>query len=251
VSPSDLGALLKPFVFLDLAEVVPSPKPLFGIHPHSGIATLTTVLAGSMRYEDTTGKSGEVPSGGIEWMRAGAGVWHDGAATGNTPLRLFQLWLALPAALEDAPAESQYTTADNIQRDGAARVILGRLGEAHSVIRAPEQINYFHVQLADGQRWHYQPPKGHSVAWLAVDQGRLLADETVATGELAVFDNGSTGPISLQAEGDTSFVIGTAVPHPHPLVLGHYSVHTSEQALARGEAEIRRIGLQLKSAGRL
>ena len=39
VSPSDIGELIKPFVFLDHAEVAPRTEPLFGIHPHSGIAT--------------------------------------------------------------------------------------------------------------------------------------------------------------------------------------------------------------------
>src|ERR1700739_959290 len=61
VSPSDIGELIKPFVFLDHAEVAPRPEPFFGIHPHSGIATLTTVLSGGMVYEDTTGKTGSVP----------------------------------------------------------------------------------------------------------------------------------------------------------------------------------------------
>src|SRR4030095_14076196 len=89
VSPSDIGELIKPFVFLDHAEVVPSPAPLFGIHPHSGIATLTVVLRGGLAYEDTTGKSGSVPTGGLEWMKAGNGVWHDGSATPGEPLRVF------------------------------------------------------------------------------------------------------------------------------------------------------------------
>ena len=76
VSPSDIGELIKPFVFLDHAEVTPRPEPLFGIHPHSGIATLTVVLSGGLAYEDTTGKKGSVPTGGLEWMKAGNGVWH-------------------------------------------------------------------------------------------------------------------------------------------------------------------------------
>lgn len=74
VSPSDIGELLKPFVFLDHAEVAPRLDPLVGIHPHSGIATLTTVLRGGLAYEDTTGKKGEVAAGGLEWMKAGNGV---------------------------------------------------------------------------------------------------------------------------------------------------------------------------------
>ena len=106
-SPSNVGELIKPFVFLDHAVVPFTGQKLFGIHPHSGIATLTTVLKGGMAYEDTTGKRGEVTAGGLEWMKAGGGVWHDGGPLEGEPLRVFQLWVALPASEESAPAESQ------------------------------------------------------------------------------------------------------------------------------------------------
>ena len=250
VGPSDVGELIKPFVFLDHFEVVPRPEPLFGIHPHSGIATLTVVLRGGMVYEDTTGKKGSVATGGLEWMKAGNGVWHDGGATPGEPLRGFQLWLALPSSDENAPPESQYIAPDAVQEDGPVRVILGRYGQARSAIRAPEGINYFHVRLKDGQRWRYTPPEGHTVAWLAVDKGALRLPEAIDEGQLAVFDE-SEGAIELEAKGDTSFVLGSAVKHPHPLVLGYYSVHTSETALIQGEAEIDRIGQRLRAAGRL
>jgi redox-sensitive bicupin YhaK (pirin superfamily) len=250
VSPSDIGELIKPFVFLDHAEVAASPEPLFGIHPHSGIATLTVVLRGGLAYEDTTGKKGSVPTGGVEWMKAGNGVWHDGAPTPGEPLRAFQLWVALPPSDENAPPESQYIAPDAVQEDGPVRVILGRYGQASSTIRAPEGINYFHVRLKDGQRWNYTLPEGHSVAWLAVDEGALRSPEPIGERQMVVFEE-SGGAIELEAKGDTSFVLGSAVKHPHPLVLGYYSVHTSAAALAEGETEIHRIGQQLRAAGRL
>src|ERR1700676_895351 len=135
VSPSDIGELIKPFVFLDHAEVAPRPESFFGIHPHSGIATLTVVLRGGMVYEDTTGKKGSVPTGGLEWMKAGNGVWHDGGATPGEPLRGFQLWVALPSSEENASPESQYIATDAEQEDGPVRVILGRYGLVLSAIR--------------------------------------------------------------------------------------------------------------------
>jgi redox-sensitive bicupin YhaK (pirin superfamily) len=250
VSPSDVGELIKPFVFLDHAEVAFTGRPLFGIHPHSGIATLTVVLQGGFAYEDTTGKKGEVTQGGLEWMRAGNGVWHDGAPLKGEPLRVFQLWVALPASDENAPPESQYISPDAVEQDGPVRVVLGRYGRAASPIRASEGINYFHVRLKDGQWWRYAPPAGHTVAWLSVDKGRLRSPETIHAGQLVVFEE-SDSAIEVQADGGTSFVFGSAIKHPHPLVLGNYSVHTNAQALARGEAEIRRIGQQLRAEGRL
>jgi len=58
-------------------------------------------------------------------------------------------------------------------------------------------------------------------------------------------------PSSCAQRAIPSFVLGSAIKHPHPLVLGYYSVHTSEKALAQGEAEISRIGRQLRERGRL
>jgi redox-sensitive bicupin YhaK (pirin superfamily) len=250
VSPSDIGERIKPFVFLDHFEVAPRPEPFMGIHPHSGIATLTVVLGGGVVYEDTTGKSGTVPTGGLEWMKAGNGVWHDGGAAPGEPLRGFQLWVALPASEENAPAESQYIAPDEVQSEGPARVILGSYGGATSPIRAPAGMNYLHVRLKDGERWRYTPPNGHTVAWLAVDAGSLQAHSPIRAGELAVFEE-SGDAIDLVADGDTSFVLGSAIKHPYPLVLGYYSVHTSRATLDQCEAEIDRIGQRLRAQGRI
>jgi redox-sensitive bicupin YhaK (pirin superfamily) len=251
MSPGDLGQVLKPFVFLDLVHFQPGAAGQnFGMHPHSGIATLTFLSEGDVRYEDSTGQAGVLPAGGVEWMRAGAGVWHTGAPVGDVPGRGFQLWVALPAALEHAPAHSQYLAPAQVPQDGPARVLLGRYGAAQSAIAAPSSMAYLSVQLRDGERWRYTPPEGHSVAWVAVASGQLSADEPIAAGELVAFAR-SGQAIDFAAEGDTRFVLGSAAPHPHALVLGSYSVHTSAEALARGEAEIRRLGMQLQQAGRL
>ena len=65
MSPSDLGEILKPFVFLDLFDVDSKSLSGFGLHPHSGIATVTHLFEGNVRYEDTTGASGLLPEGGV------------------------------------------------------------------------------------------------------------------------------------------------------------------------------------------
>jgi redox-sensitive bicupin YhaK (pirin superfamily) len=246
VSPSDFGELIKPFVFLDLFDISATSAPNFGWHPHSGIATLTVLHEGAIEYQETTGVKGVLPAGGIEWMRAGRGVWHTGAALQSA--MGFQLWIALPAELENAPCQSHYLSAGEVAEEKPARVILGSYGRAKSAIAAPQRINYLDVQLAAGERWIYQPPSDHGVAWLAVSQGTLLTPEPVAAGELAVFEE-SNSALVIQADSPSRFVLGSAAKHPHDLVLGRYSVHTTQAALAAGESEIQRIGNQLASAG--
>jgi len=250
VSPSDVGELIKPFVFLDHFNLQPPGREWFGIHPHSGIATFTLMIGGSVAYEDTTGKSGVLPAGGLEWMRAGGGVWHDGRSPDLSRMHGLQLWVALPPELENAAPESQYIAPGDVPQDGPVSVALGRYGAARSPVHAPESINYLHVKLQDGERWRYQPPAGHTVAWAFVYAGRIDGPEPVAAGELVVFEE-SNEPLEFLARGDTGFVVGSAIKHPHDLVLGYYSVHTSVDALERGEAEIQRIGQRLRAEGRL
>ena len=248
VSPSDIGELIKPFVFLDFFDISTAAAPNFGWHPHSGIATITVLHAGAIEYQETTGVKGILPANGIEFMRAGGGVWHTGAALEQA--KGFQLWIALPEELENSPSQSQYLSADRVPEEKPARVILGSHGHAKSPILSPPGINYLDVQLAAGERWTYEPPLGHQVAWLAVSEGTLRAPEPVAAGELIVFEESSEA-IVIQADRASRFVLGSAVKHPHDLVLGRYSVHTTRAALVAGESQIQRIGNQLVAAGLL
>ena len=249
VSPSDLGESIKPFVFLDRVDVTASDALGFGFHPHSGIATLTLLIEGGFEYEDSTGASGTMSRGAVEWMQAGKGVWHRGGATGER-IQGYQLWVALPPGLENAPPLSRYLDAQAFSTHGPARVILGELGEARSPIVAPSSMNYLEVQLLAGQVWSYDPPPGHDVAWVSVHKGRLRTPEAITAGELVVFAQGET-PVTFIAAADSAFVLASAASHPHDLVMGEYSVHTSTEALRTGQAEIRRIAAELHRQGKL
>ncbi|WP_088287421.1 pirin family protein [Ideonella sp. A 288] len=251
MSPGDLGQVLKPFIFLDLVNFdARHGRTRFGMHPHSGIATLNFMAQGDVRYADSTGQAGVLPEGGVEWMQAGSGVWHTGEPVGDRPGQGFQLWVALPAELEGAPAFSRYLAPSEVPQMGPARVLLGHYGAARIAVEAPSAMTYLSLTLAQGERWRYTPPAGHTVAWVAVASGQLRASEPIATGELVSFAPSETA-IDFVAETDTRFVLGSAVPHPHPMVMGRYSVHTNADALARGEAEIRRIRQSLPVAAQL
>jgi len=165
MSPSDLGRELKPFVFLDLFEVdmrqLAAGMPM---HPHSGIATITVPVRGDMKFDDPQAGQGTLGYGGVEWSRAGGGMWHgkELSAGTTTVVQGFQLWIALPPELEN----------------GEAAIELSNPGRENAI-----------------------------------------------------------------------FVLGSALPHNHPLHLGYYSVHTSAEALAAGEERIAELGRRLAAAG--
>jgi redox-sensitive bicupin YhaK (pirin superfamily) len=256
VSPGDLGEALKPFVFLDLFDTTKVAFGGFGLHPHSGIATVTYLFEGNVRYEDTTGATGVVPQGGVEFFRTGHGAWHGGGPGTSAHNRGFQLWLALPPDQELGPVESLTVAPESLPRVGPARVLLGSHAGAISPPVPPSPLTYLAVHLAAGESWRYAPPPDQPIACLAVAKGGLATadgatpDADVAAGELVAFER-STAPIDLRATADTELVLGSSVPHDHDLVLGRYSVHTNRTALQAAERRILDIRDELRRAGRL
>jgi redox-sensitive bicupin YhaK (pirin superfamily) len=250
MSPGDLGQVLKPFVFLDLFGTEASSFSGFGLHPHSGIATLTYLFEGSVRYEDTTGATGILPEGGVEWFKAGAGAWHGGGAGDTGRTRGFQLWIALPPDHELGPVESIYQAPGEIAQEGPARVLLGQHGGGANALTTPSPMDYLAVRLKAGESWRYTPPADQTVAWLAMAKGAVVTPGLVEAGELVVFEP-SNAAIAIRATQDTELVLGSAVGHPHDLVLGYYSVHTSRASLEAGEHRINEIGRRLQEEGRL
>src|SRR6202171_5045158 len=83
VSPSDMGELIKPFVFLDYFDIDPNHMPAIGFHPHSGIATLTLLLKGQISYEETSGTKGVIEPRGVGYVGGAGGGLDNGSARGT------------------------------------------------------------------------------------------------------------------------------------------------------------------------
>ena len=112
---------------------------------------MTYLFEGSVCYEDTTGATGVLPAGGVEWFKAAHGAWHGGGPGDSGHSRGFQLWLALPPDEELGQVESVYLAPDSVARDGPARVLVGTHGTARSSLKAPASLNYLAVRLRAGE----------------------------------------------------------------------------------------------------
>jgi hypothetical protein len=63
----------------------------------------------------------------------------------------------------------------------------------------------------------------------------VAVPDELRDGDLAAFEP-SNHAIEFEASCNAEFVLGSAVPHDHDLVLGYYFVHTSAEAMREGEA---------------
>src|SRR2546421_8920993 len=110
----DLRAL-DPFVHMaQLAEVEYGPGEPKGTawHPHRGFETVTYMIDGEMKHQDSHGGGGLIGGGDTQWMTAGGGILHierppEHLVVSGGLFHGLQLWVNLPKKLKWAPPRYQ------------------------------------------------------------------------------------------------------------------------------------------------
>jgi redox-sensitive bicupin YhaK (pirin superfamily) len=70
-----------------------APGGGFPLHHHRDVEIITYVRSGAVTHRDTLGNTYELQAGDVQVMSAGTGLRHAEANRGNSPLKLFQIWL--------------------------------------------------------------------------------------------------------------------------------------------------------------
>jgi len=194
---------LDPFLMLDFfgSEHEEDYVKGFPWHPHRGIETVTYMLEGSVRHEDSLGNSGVITRGDVQWMTAGSGIIHqEMPEAGNAPMWGFQLWVNLPREQKmTMPKYRDITTKDipSVVTEGAViKVIAGSYqgvsGPVHDLVMAPF---YYDIALNPGAFIELPVPESYTVlACVFKGDGTL--------GDTEKFNAVSPSFLSLK-EGDT------------------------------------------------
>jgi redox-sensitive bicupin YhaK (pirin superfamily) len=157
-------ARLDPFVHMDqMGEVDYAPGEPKGTawHPHRGFETVTYIIDGVFRHQDSNGGGGLITNGDTQWMTAGGGILHieeppEELVVSGGLFHGFQLWVNLPSRLKMTSPRYQDIRAGQVallsSPDGGAliRLIAGDLGghQGPGVTHTP--ITLLHVTLQPG-----------------------------------------------------------------------------------------------------
>ena len=232
-------ALADPFLLLDEIRSDDAEDFIAGFppHPHRGIETLTYMKVGGIRHEDHMGNTGQVLSGGAQWMKAGRGVIH-----GEMPLKEhdkmhgFQLWINLNSQnkmsdpdYRDVPKEEIV----HVQTDHfLAHVLAGTWTLADATHQGPlnsleAHAAYLDLELNAGGVFEHDIPDDHQVI-VAVYDGTLEADKPINQGQLAVFSQ--AGGLKLSSSEGAQALILHGVPHREPIAnYGPFVMNTMEE----------------------
>jgi redox-sensitive bicupin YhaK (pirin superfamily) len=229
---------LDPFLMLD-AFGTDRPEDYIGgfpNHPHRGFETVTYMIEGRLRHNDSFGHEGVLQNGGVQWMTAGRGLIHselpeqeDGRMEG------FQLWLNLPAARKLCEPGYRDIPSGEIPElrlpGGVARVIAGDShGVAGAVQREVTEPLYLDLHLEPGAEFEQPLPAAHN-AFVYVYRGGLTIGETpVPAQRMAVLVNSGDG-VRLQAgEQPTRALLIAGRPLGEPIAQhGPFVMNTHQQ----------------------
>lgn len=230
--------LLDPFLLLDDFRSDDPDDYIAGFpaHPHRGFETVTYLLAGRMRHQDSAGHAGVIQAGGVQWMTAGRGIVHSEMPEQEQGLLAgFQLWVNLPAAEKMRAPRYQELGREAIpheRRDAGVelRVIAGTTsrGTVGPVRELITPVCYLDVSLARDTRFEEPLPPDWNAFVYVVDGALDIAGRPVAVRQLARL--GAGGRVTITATQDSRLLLLAGRPLGEPVARhGPFVMNTEEE----------------------
>jgi len=222
---------VSPFLLMDFnAEYDFGPSDhLRGVdvHPHKGFETVTIAYKGSVAHHDSTGNSGVINPGDVQWMTAGAGILHkeyheQEFSKKGGPFEMVQLWVNLPAKDKLAAPKYQAITAADMGKvtldddGGVVNVIAGSFNQHTGPATTFTPVNMFDIRLNAGKSLTTEIPSAHNTVILVVSGAATVNGEKAVLHDLVLFKN--TGEeINITADEDSVLLLLSGEPINEPI----------------------------------
>ncbi|MDR7131392.1 redox-sensitive bicupin YhaK (pirin superfamily) [Algoriphagus sp. 4150] len=223
---------MSPFIMLDYNSKFhfpPSNEPKgVGVHPHRGFETVTIAYKGKVAHHDSTGNSGVIGEGDVQWMTAASGILHkeyheeEFSRTGGE-FQMVQLWVNLPAKDKMSPPKYQGITNDQIQKfalpdnAGEIEVIAGEYQELKGSASTFTDVNLMNAKLKKHGIANFTFPAHFNTALLVIEGSiEINGKEEVGTDKFVLFENeGET--FQIKAGEDAVILILSGEPINEPI----------------------------------
>ncbi len=230
---------LDPFLLLDHFGSDEASDYIGGFppHPHRGFETVTYMLKGKMRHQDSVGNNGVIEDGGVQWMTAGSGIIHSEMPEQTEGLLSgFQLWVNLPASAKmTAPKYQEYKHQDipieHAENGVSIKVIAGKTNKGTTGVIQNDYVkpNYWDVNLTKGATLLETIPTSHH-AFVYLYQGAVVVGDSgeLHSNELAVLSPGEQ--LKIHATSDSRLIVVSGCPLQEPIKrAGPFVMNTQDE----------------------
>ncbi len=217
-------------------------------HPHIGLSTVTWLFEGEVLHRDSLGTEQLIRPGEVNWMTAGRGIVHSERTPAHllgrpAPLHGLQIWVGLPAALEECAPSFQHADANQLPHLEApgldACVVLGRWEGRTSPVQVSSPLSYVVATLQPGATLPL-PADFPERAVYVVEGDVELGGESLGARQLAVLRTGEAGALRAKTVSRVALLGGEPLDGPRFMMWNFVSSRKERLEQARRDWTARR-----------
>lgn len=236
---------MDPFIMLDYNSKYtfpPSDKPRgVSVHPHRGFETVTIAYKGKVAHHDSSGNSGVIGEGDVQWMTAASGILHkeyheENFSRAGGDFQMVQLWVNLPAKDKMSPPKYQGITNDQINKyvlpdhKGVIEVIAGQYKDVKGAASTFSPVHLQNALLEKGGRAEFNFPAHYNTAILVIEGSIKVNDsETAKTDHLVLLANDGESFV-IEALEKSKILVLSGEPLKEPIAAhGPFVMNTRQE----------------------
>lgn len=236
---------MSPFYMLDYnskIEFSPRDTPRgVGVHPHRGFETVTIAYHGKVAHGDSSGNSGVISEGDVQWMTAASGILHkeyheeEFSRTGGL-FQMVQLWVNLPARFKMSPPKYQPITHAQMgkyqvpEEGGVVEVIAGNYEGIAGPAATFTPMEMYNVRIRKGTRLRFRFPEHFNTGFLMIEGSARINDTDDAPQDHFVLFKNEGEEISVEALEDAVILVLSGAPINEPIAsYGPFLMNTTEE----------------------
>ena len=236
---------MDPFILLDYNSPFyfpPTDKPRgVSVHPHRGFETVTIAYQGKVAHHDSSGSSGVIGEGDVQWMTAASGILHkeyheEEFSKEGGYFQMAQLWVNLPAKDKMSAPKYQGITNSQINKyqlpenKGVIEVIAGHYKDVEGAASTFSPVNMLNARLEAGAITEFAFPSTYNTALLVVDgEIKVNGAQTIAENHFVLFENEGED-FSIEATKKSTVLILSGEPLNEPIAAqGPFVMNTREE----------------------
>src|SRR5665213_1069084 len=239
------GKRMNPFFLMDFNpefNFTPTIAPRgVGVHPHRGFETVTIAYKGSVAHNDSTGNSGVINPGDVQWMTAASGILHkeyhekEFAKKGGT-FEMAQIWVNLPkkykmsAPKYKAILNEQKGNYEIENRKGNVLVIAGEYNGVKGPAKTFSPVEMYDIRLDENGESEFDLPASYNTGLLVVEGEAIINEDAIAHEHQYVQFKNEEGAIKIKANKKSILLLLSGEPINEPVAAyGPFVMNTIEE----------------------
>ena len=212
-----------------------------GIHPHRGFETVTLAYKGSVAHNDSTGNSGVINPGDVQWMTAASGILHkeyhekEFAKKGGA-FEMVQLWVNLPKKYKmsspkyQAVLHGQKGNVELKNGHGNLFVIAGEYKGVKGAAKTFSPVEMYDIRLNEKGEAEIDLPADFNTGLLLVEGEVTLNENSTAQQHQYVQFKNEEGSINIKADKKSVLLLLSGQPINEPVAAyGPFVMNTMEE----------------------